>query len=78
VPSWLLLVWGVFGKPVGAWWGLSGASKGQGAPSDLLLATGGYIRYSILDIGYWIGALGALGAGAVGVGAGVYGVWSGK
>jgi hypothetical protein len=26
-PSWLVLVWGVFDKSVGAWWGLSGASK---------------------------------------------------
>ena len=33
VPSWLLLVWGVFGKSVGAWWGLSGASKGLRAAS---------------------------------------------
>jgi hypothetical protein len=30
VPSWLLLVWGVFGKSVGAWWGLSRASKAVG------------------------------------------------
>jgi hypothetical protein len=28
VPSWLLLVCGVFDKSVGAQWGLSGASKG--------------------------------------------------
>jgi hypothetical protein len=28
VPSWLVLVGGVFGKSVGAGWGLSGASKG--------------------------------------------------
>jgi hypothetical protein len=33
VPSWLLLVWGVFGKSVGAWWGLSRASKGLRAAS---------------------------------------------
>jgi hypothetical protein len=32
-PSWLVLVWGVFGKSVGAWWGLSGASKGLRAAS---------------------------------------------
>jgi hypothetical protein len=33
VPSWLLLLWGVFGKSVGAWWGLSRASKGLRAAS---------------------------------------------
>jgi hypothetical protein len=48
----LLLVWGVFGKSVGAWWELSGASKGLRAASFLRLrsaaeghldATGGHL-----------------------------------